>query len=145
MFCSNFKKMEIRGVVVSIFDGVAEVCVIKEKAACGNCSACPKKAGVSDVIKVAAIEGLGVGQKVVILDAKNWFTRNKIVLILIAFVLGVIISELMSLIAPFGVYRNDVDVFGGCLLTTIVLAVLWMKRSRYPFRIARIEGGNTHT
>ena len=137
--------MEIRGTVVSIFHGIADICVIKEKAACGDCSACPTKSGVSDVMKVAAIEGLQVGQRVVLRDAKNWFMRNKITLILIAFVAGVIMSELMSLIAPFGVYRNDADVFGGCLLTTIVLAVLWMKRSRYPFRIARIEGGDIHT
>lgn len=137
--------MEIRGTVVSIFHGIADICVIKEKAVCGTCSACPKKAGVNDVIKVAVIGGLQVGQKVVLHDTKNWFMRNKITLILIAFVSGVIMSELLSLIAPFGVYKNEVDVFGGCLLTTIVLAVLWMKRSRYPFRIERIEGGDTHT
>ncbi len=119
--------------------------MIKEKAACGDCSACPTKSGVNGVMKVAVIGGLQVGQKVVLRDTKNWFVRNKITLILIAFVVGVIISELLSLIVPFGVYRNDADVFGGCLLTTIVLAVLWMKRPRYPFRIARIEGGDTHT
>lgn len=137
--------MEIRGAVVSIIGGVADICVIKEKVECGNCSACPKKAGVGDVVKVSAIKGLRVGQTVLLIDAKNWFMRNKIALILIAFVLGVIMSESVSLIAPFGVYRNEMDMFGGCLLTTIVLVVLWMKRSRYPFRIAKIEGGNTHT
>lgn len=119
--------------------------MIKEKAVCGDCTACPAKAGVSDVMKVAVTGGLQVGQKVVLHDTKNWFVRNKITLTLIAFVVGVIISELMSLITPFGVYRNDADVFGGCLLTTIVLTVLWMKRPRYPFRITRIEGGDTHT
>ena len=137
--------MEIRGNVVSIFHGIADICVIKEKAVCGDCTACPAKAGVSDVMKVAVTEGLQVGQRVVLHDTKNWFVRNKITFTLIAFVVGVIMSELMSLIIPFGVYRNDADVFGGCLLTMIVLAVLWMKRSRYPFRIARIEGGDTHT
>ena len=137
--------MEIRGTVVSIFHGTAEVCVIKEKAVCGDCTACPAKVGVRDVMQVAVTMGLQVGQKVVLHDTKNWFVRNKITFTLIAFVVGVIMSELMSLIIPFGVYRNDADVFGGCLLTTIVLTVLWMKRPRYPFRITRIEGGNTHT
>lgn len=119
--------------------------MIKEKAVCGDCTACPAKAGVSDVMKVAVTVGLQVGQRVVLHDTKNWFVRNKITFTLIAFVVGVIMSELMSLIMPFGVYRNDADVFGGCLLTTIVLTVLWMKRPRYLFRITRIEGGNTHT
>ncbi len=137
--------MEIRGAVVSIINRVAEVRVIKEKAACGDCSACPTKAGVSDIMKVSVAAGLQVGQKVVLRDTKNWFVRNKITLVLIAFVAGVIISELMSLITPFGVYRNDADVFGGCLLTTIVLAVLWTKRPRYPFRITSIERGDNHT
>ncbi|HJW85639.1 MAG TPA: SoxR reducing system RseC family protein [Candidatus Brocadiaceae bacterium] len=137
--------MEIRGTVVSVFHGTAEVCVIKEMAECGDCSACPTKAGVRDVMKVAVTGGLQVGQKVVLRDTKNWFVRNKITLTLIAFVAGVIMSELMSLVTPFGVYRNDADIFGGCLLTTFVLAVLWMKRPRYPFRITRIEGGDTHT
>ena len=131
--------------MVSIFDGVAEVCVIQEKAVCGDCSACPTKAGVSDVMKVAVVGGLQVGQKVVLRDTKNWFVRNKITLTLIAFVAGVIMSELMSLITPFGVCKNDADLFGGCLLATIVLAVLWIKRPRYPFRIAGIEGRDTHT
>ncbi len=135
--------MQVRGKVISISGKVAEVCVIKEDITCGSCSTCPKKMGVRDIIKVAVINGIRIGQEVVLHDTKNWFTKNKIVFVLLAFVVGVILAELLAKIISFGAYHKEVDLFGGGLTTMIMLIVLWFKRPQYLFRIELIEGGKT--
>lgn len=135
--------MQIRGKIISISDNVAAVCVIEEKTACGSCSACPKKMGIQDIINVAAINGIQTGQEVVLHDTKNWFTKNKIVFILLAFVSGIIVTELLSKIILFGAYHKQIDLSGGGLTMAIMLVVLWVRRPRYLFRIELMEGGKT--
>lgn len=138
--------MQIRGKIISISDNVAEVCVIRENTACGSCSACPKKMGIQDIIKVATIAGIQIGQEVVLHDTKNWFTKNKVVFALLAFVSGTIVTELLSKIVSFGAYHKQVDLSGGGLTMVIMSVVLWVRRPRYLFRINRIklrEGGKT--
>ena len=78
---------------MSISGDVAEVCIIRENTACGSCSACPKKMGVRDITKVAAIKGIQNGQEVVLRDNINWFFKNRIMLVLVAFVLGIIVNS----------------------------------------------------
>lgn len=133
--------MQIRGKVVSISGDVAEVCIIRENTACGSCSACPKKMGVRDITKVAAIKGIQIGQEVVLRDNINWFFKNRIMLVLVAFVLGIIVTEALSAIVSFGTYRGGIDLLVGGILTLIVLVVSWVKKPRYLFRIEQIEGG----
>ncbi|MDO8140575.1 MAG: SoxR reducing system RseC family protein [Candidatus Brocadiales bacterium] len=135
--------MQIRGKVVSISGGVAEVCIIRENTACGSCSACPKKMGVRDIIKVAAIKGIQIGQVVVLHDNINWFLKNRIMLVLVAFVLGIILTETVATIISFGTYRGGIDLLVGGVLTLIVIVVSWVKKPRYLFRIEQIEGGET--
>ena len=135
--------MQIRGKIISISDDTAEVCIITENAACGSCPTCPKKMGVRDVIKVAAVKDIQVGQEVVLSDTKNWFTKNKIVFVVIAFVLGIILTETMSTIISLSTYRKEVDLLGGSILTIIALVVSWIKRPRYLFRIDLMKGGET--
>lgn len=135
--------MQIRGKIISISDNVAAVCVIRENTACGSCSACPKKMGIQDIIKVAAINGIQTGQEVVLHDTKNWFTKNKTVFALLAFVSGIIVTELLSKIISFGAYHKQVDLSGGGLTMAIMLVVLWVRRTRYLFRIELREGGKT--
>ena len=135
--------MQIRGKIISISDNVAVVCVIGEKTACGSCSSCPKKMGIQDIINVAAINGIQTGQEVVLHDTKNWFTKNKIVFALLAFVSGIIATELLSKIISFGAYHKQIDLSGGGLTMAIMLVVLWVRRPRYLFRIELMEGGKT--
>jgi len=99
--------------------------------------------GIRDIIKVAAINGIRVGQEVVLRDTKNWLTKNKIVFALLAFVSGIILTELISKIISFGAYHKEIDLLGGGLVMMVMLFVLWVKRPRYLFRIELIEGGKT--
>ncbi|MCF6154219.1 MAG: hypothetical protein E3K36_02985 [Candidatus Brocadia sp.] len=133
--------MQIRGKVISISGKVAEVCIIKENTACGSCSTCLKKMGVRDIIKVAAISGIQIGQEVVLHDTKNWLRKNKIVFSLLAFVSGIILTEFISKIISFGAYHKEIDLLGGSLVMIIMLLVLWVKRPQYLFRIDLIKGG----
>ena len=135
--------MQIRGKVVSISGDFAEVCIIRENTACGSCSTCLKKMGVRDITKVAAIKGIQMGQEVVLRDNITWFFKNRIMLVLVAFVLGIIVTEAAATIISFGTYRGAIDLLVGGILTLIVLVVSWVKKPRYLFRIEQIEGGRT--
>lgn len=135
--------MQIRGKVVSITGDVAEVCIIRENTACGSCSTCPKKMGVRDITKVAAVKGIQIGQEVVLRDNISWFIKNRIMLVVVAFVLGIILTEATSAIISFGSYRGSMDLLVGGILTLIVLIVSWVRKPRYLFRIEQIEGGKT--
>lgn len=133
--------MQIRGKVISISGSVAEVCIIKENTACESCATCPKKMGVRNIIKVAVIDGIQIGQEVVLRDTKNWLTKHKIVFSLLAFVSGIILTEFISKIISFGAYHKEIDLLGGGLAMTVMLIVLWVRRPRYLFRIELKEGG----
>ncbi|MFN3533349.1 MAG: SoxR reducing system RseC family protein [Candidatus Brocadia sp.] len=135
--------MQIRGRIISISGKVAEVCIIKENTACGSCATCSKKMGVRDIIKVAAVDGIQIGQEVVLHDTKNWFTKNKIVFSLLAFVSGIILTEFISKIISFGAYHKEIDLLGGGLAMIVMLVVLWVRRPQYLFRIDLSEGGKT--
>ena len=135
--------MQIRGKVVSISGDVAEVCIIRENTACGSCATCLKKMGVRDITKVSAIKGIQIGQEVVLRDNITWFIKNRIMLVLVAFVLGIIVTEATATIISFGTYRGAIDLLVGGILTLIVLVVSWVKKPRYLFRIEQIEGGRT--
>ncbi|MCK6469805.1 MAG: SoxR reducing system RseC family protein [Candidatus Brocadia sinica] len=135
--------MQIRGKILSISGNIAEVCIIKENVTCGSCSACPKKLGVRDILKVAAIDGIQIGQEVVLHDTKNWLMKNKIVFSLLAFVSGIILTEFISKIISFGAYHKQIDLLGSGMATVIALVVLWVKRPRYLFRIELIGRGKT--
>src|SRR3989304_3666709 len=130
--------MQIRGKVVSISGDFAEVCIIKENTACGSCSTCLKKMGVRDITKVAAIKGIQIGQEVVLRDNINWFFKNRIMLVLVAFVLGIIVTEASSVIVSFGTYRGGIDLLVGGIFTLIVLVVSLVKKPRYLFRIVEV-------
>ena len=130
--------MQIRGKVVSITGSVAEVCIIRENTACGNCSVCPTKMGVKDITKVTAIEGIQIGQEVVLCDNMNWFKKNRIMLVVSAFVLGIIVTEIASNIVSFGRYRGEIALLAGGMLTVIVFVVSWVRKPRYLFRIAKV-------
>lgn len=133
--------MQIRGKVISISGKVAEVCIIKENTACGSCSACPKKMGMHDVIKVAATERVQVGQEVILCDTRNWLFRNKIVFSVLAFVSGIIVAEFMSMVISFGSRHKEIDVLAGGLAMIIMVIIVWLKRPRYLFRMELREGG----
>ena len=130
--------MQIRGKVVSISDDFAEVCIIRENTACGSCSTCLKKMGVRDITKVAAIKGIQIGQEVVLRDNITWFIKNRIMLVLVAFVLGIIVTEAASAVVSFGTYRGGIDLLVGGMLSLIVLVVSWVKKPRYLFRIVKV-------
>lgn len=129
--------MQIRGKVVSITGNVAEVCIIRENTACGSCSTCLKKMGVRDITKVAAIKGIQTGQEVVLRDNISWFVKNRIMLVVAAFVSGIILTEVASTIISFGSYRGGMDLLVGGILTLIVLIVSWLRKPRYLFRIVK--------
>lgn len=135
--------MEIRAKVMSISGKVAEVCIIKENTLCVSCAACPKKMGVHDIIKVAAINGIEIGQEVLLRDTKSWLTKNKILFSLLAFVSGIILAEFISKIISFGAYHKEIDLLGGGLVMIVMLLVLWVKRPQYFFRIDLMEGRKT--
>ena len=129
--------MQIRGKVVSITGDVAEVCIIRENTACGSCSVCPKKMGVKDITKVAAVKGIQIGQEVVLRDNISWFIKNRIMLVVAAFVSGIILTEATSTIVSFGTYNGGMALLVGGILTLIVLIVSWIRKPRYLFRIVR--------
>ena len=130
--------MQIHGKVVSISGDFAEVCIIRENTACGSCSTCLKKIGVRDIAKVAATKGIQIGQEVVLRDNTTWFIKNRIMLVLVAFVLGIIVTEAASVIVSFGTYRGGIDLLVGGMLSLIVLVVSWVKKPRYLFRIVKV-------
>ena len=132
--------MQIRGKIVSISGDEVAVCIIRENTACGSCSTCPKKMGIRDIVKVAAIKGVQIGQEVVLCDNKNWFVKNNVVVAVIAFVLGMMMAEGISTVISFGQYREEVDLLGGVILTIILLIVSWIKKPGYFLRIERIGG-----
>lgn len=132
--------MVMRGRVVSISNGVAKVCIIKERTVCGMCSACPKKTGTNESVDVEAIKGTRVGQEVVIRNNRNWLSRHKTMCALVAFISGVMITEALSVIVPFGAHRKEFDLFGGGVFTIIVAIVSWIFRPRYLLRIELIKG-----
>ena len=129
--------MQIRGKVVSISGDVAEVCIIRENTACGSCSTCLKKMGVRDITKVASVKGIQIGQEVVLRDNINWFSKNRIILVVAAFVSGIILTEAASTVISFGSYRGGMDLLVGGILTLMVLIVSWVKKPRYLFRIVK--------
>jgi len=130
--------MQIHGKVVSISGDFAEVCIIRENTACGSCSTCLKKIGVRDIAKVAATKGIQIGQEVVLRDNTTWFIKNRIMLVLVAFVLGIIVTEAASAVVSFGTYRGGIDLLVGGMLSLIVLVVSWVKKPRYLFRIVKV-------
>jgi len=123
---------------VSITGNVVEVCIIRENTACGSCSTCLKKMGVRDITKVDAIKGIQIGQEVVLRDNINWFIKNRIMLVVVAFVLGIILTEATSTIVSFGTYRGGMALLVGGTLTLIVLIVSWIRKPRYLFRIVEV-------
>ena len=123
---------------MSISGDFAEVCIIRENTACGSCSTCLKKIGVRDIAKVAATKGIQIGQEVVLRDNTTWFIKNRIMLVLVAFVLGIIVTEAASVIVSFGTYRGGIDLLVGGMLSLIVLVVSWVKKPRYLFRIVKV-------
>jgi hypothetical protein len=128
--------MEIRGNVLSVSGNVAEVCIInRERKACENCSACPQETGTQDSIRVAAVPGIRTGQEVILQSNKNWFIRNKILLIVIAFVLGMVITEAIGKLVSFGTYSRNITMAGGITASVIVSCIVWIKRPQYLFKI----------
>ena len=123
---------------MSISGDFAEVCIIRENTACGSCSTCLKKIGVRDIAKVAATKGIQIGQEVVLRDNTTWFIKNRIMLVLVAFVLGIIVTEAASAVVSFGTYRGGIDLLVGGMLSLIVLVVSWVKKPRYLFRIVKV-------
>src|SRR5574341_1417281 len=101
--------MKIRGRIIAISGTVAEVCIIRENTASGCCSTCPKKMGIRDVVKVATVNGIQVGQEVVLSNNKTWLSKNKIAFGLIAFVVGIILTESISTIISLSTYRKEID------------------------------------
>lgn len=126
---------------MSISGDVAEVCIIRENTACGSCSECSKKMGGGDIVKVAAINGIQIGQEVVLQRNTNWFLKNRIMIALIAFVLGVILTETAAAIMSFDTRSGGIDIISGGIFTLIVIVVSSVKKPKYLFRIAPTEMG----
>ncbi len=135
--------IQIRGKILSVSGGIAEVCIIKKHGTCESCSTCPKKTGIQDVVKVRTIQGIQVGQEVVLLSKRNLFTRNKIMLAVIAFVFGIIMTEIIASTAALTFYRTEVDILGGCISMFLLLLIVWMKSPKDLYTIQLIEGKNT--
>lgn len=135
--------MQIRGRVVSISENVAEVCILREHTTCGSCSACPKKMGVSDITRVAVIEGIQIGQAVILRDNIPWLSKHRALVILAAFILGIGATEAVSAVAPLGSFRGKLGLLAGGMLTLIALIISWVKKPRYLFRIEHIQEGRT--
>lgn len=135
---------QLRGKVLSISGDVAEVCIINtENVTCESCSACPKKMGIQNIMKVPAIKGIQIGQEVVLLDNKSLFTKNKILFIVIAFILGVIIAEGITSAVALDIYKKEVDMLGGGISVFIMVLILWIKIPKHHFRIKLIKGEKT--
>src|SRR3990172_5479011 len=128
--------MQIRGKIVSISGSVAEICIMRENTACGSCSDCSKKMGGGDIMNVEAINGIQIGQEVVLLRNTSWFLKNRIMIALVAFVLGVIVTETASAIISFDTRSGGIDIIMGGICTLIVLVVSSVKKPKYLFRIA---------
>ncbi len=131
--------MRLSGKIVAISGNEAEVCLIEGKKACESCSTCPKKMGVHDVIKVASVKGILIGQEIVLCDTISWFTKNRILLAVSAFVFGVIIAEAIAAIIPYGAYRRAIDFTLGGILAAGVYSISWFKKPKYLFRIEQIS------
>ncbi|MGQ3685887.1 MAG: hypothetical protein ACUBOA_12910 [Candidatus Loosdrechtia sp.] len=133
--------MKIRGKVTAVSGNVAGVCIIRETKGCESCSACPKKADTGDSILVASVPGIMIGQEVILKTNKNWFIRNKILFIVIAFVLGMILAEAIGKFLSSGVFSRNSTMAGGIIAVAIALCIIWMKRPQYLFTIESIERG----
>ncbi|MCF6158515.1 MAG: hypothetical protein E3K32_08055 [wastewater metagenome] len=131
--------MEIKGKVLSVSHGVADVCIIREGKACGNCSACPKKTGVQDTVQVVAGKGIRVGQEVILRSNKDWFAQNWIMSAVAAFVLGMIVTEAILKVISINIHHTNIDIVGGVILTGVFFCLLWLKKPRYLFRIETKE------
>ncbi len=132
---------QVRGKILSISGDVAEVCIINtEDVKCGSCSACPKKMGIQNIIKVPAIKGIQIGQEVVLLDNKNLFTKNKILFVIVAFILGIIVAEGITSAVALDIYKKEVDILGGSTAAFIMLLMLWIKMPKYHFRVKLLKG-----
>ncbi len=135
--------MRLSGKIVAISGNEAEVCLREEKKACESCSTCPKKLGVYDVIKVASVKGIFMGQEIVLCDTISWFTKNRILLVVSAFIFGIIIAEAIATIIPFGAYRRAIDFTIGGILAAGVYSILWFIKPKYLFRIEQISEKQT--
>lgn len=132
--------MELRGKIVSISRNTVDVGIIQESKTCENCSACPKKMGVQDIVRVAAIKGISVGQEVIVRGNKNWFIKNRIMLIVIAFVSGMIITETISRTTSIRIHSKNIHILVGSIFTLVVSFLLWIKKPRYLFKIDLVKG-----
>jgi hypothetical protein len=94
--------------------------------------------GVRDITKVAAVKGIQIGQEVVLRDNINWLSKNRIILVVAAFVSGIILTEVTSTIISFGSSGGGMDLVVGGILTLIVLIVSWVRKPRYLFRIVKV-------
>jgi hypothetical protein len=135
--------MRLSGKIVAISGNEADVCLIEEKKVCESCSTCPKKMGVHDVIKVASIKGILIGQEIVLCDTISWFTKNRILLVVSAFVFGIIIAEAIATNIPFGAYRRAIDFTIGGMFAAVIYAISWFKKPKYLFRIEQISEKQT--
>lgn len=136
--------MQLRGKVLSISGDVAEICIINTgDVKCGSCFACPQKMGVQNTVKVPVIKGIQIGQEVILLDNKDLFTKNKILCMVVAFVLGVITTEVVTSAVALDIYKKEMDILGGGISAFIMLVMLWIKMPKYRFRIKLINGEKT--
>ncbi len=131
--------MRLSGKIVAISGNEADVCLIEEKKICESCSTCPKKTGVHNVIKVASIKGILIGQEIVLCDTISWFAKNRILLAVVAFIFGIIIAEAIAAILPFGAYRKMIDFTIGGILAAGVFFISWLKKPKYLFKIEQIS------
>ena len=92
-------------------------------------------------MNVEAINGIQIGQEVVLLRNTSWFLKNRIMIALVAFVLGVIVTETASAIISFDTRSGGIDIIMGGICTLIVLVVSSVKKPKYLFRIAPTEMG----
>lgn len=123
------------GKIVSLSRECAEVCIIDNEKLCGNCSACPRKKGTNDIVKVLPIKNVKIGQLVILRDNRNWINKNKILSLTGGFILGVIISEVLLKIISFGAYRSEYDFIGGGILVAVMLILIRTTKPNYFFRM----------
>lgn len=123
------------GRIVSVSEECAEVCIVDTQGACSNCSSCPKKTGTKDIIKVAALNNVKVGQLVILRDNRNWINKNKIISSIGGFIFGVILSEVFSKITAFRTYRSEYDFIGGGIMVVIMIILIKITKPNYCLRM----------
>lgn len=133
--------MPIKGRVVSVHNGVAEVCIIREAGTCGTCATCPKKIVMQGVIKVASIKGVRPGKCVILSTNATWFRKHWIILTVTAFICGILIAEGISALMPLATFEERYVILGGIVFSMIVLFISLLKKPRYPLKIERTEEG----